>query len=93
MPSGAGSSRTRPGIAAIKETFRYVAEAGDKAVGFFYGQLFLRQPYFASCSRQPWMNSGTGCSVPSAGSWRACPRRMRWLPTSPSWVGTIEIPG
>jgi NAD(P)H-flavin reductase/hemoglobin-like flavoprotein len=33
-----------PAIAAIKETFRYVAEAGDKAVGFFYGQLFLRQP-------------------------------------------------
>ena len=34
-----------PAIAAIKETFRYVADAGDKAVGFFYGQLFLRQPY------------------------------------------------
>ena len=33
-----------PAIAAIKETFRYVAEAGDKAVGFFYGQLFVRQP-------------------------------------------------
>jgi NAD(P)H-flavin reductase/hemoglobin-like flavoprotein len=33
-----------PAIAAIRETFRYVAEAGDKAVGFFYGQLFLRQP-------------------------------------------------
>jgi NAD(P)H-flavin reductase len=33
-----------PGIAAIRETFRYVADAGDKAVGFFYGQLFLRQP-------------------------------------------------
>ena len=32
-------------IAAIKETFRYVADAGDKAVGFFYGQLFLRQPH------------------------------------------------
>ena len=31
-------------IAAIKETFRYVAEAGDKAVGYFYGQLFVRQP-------------------------------------------------
>jgi NAD(P)H-flavin reductase len=34
-----------PAIAAIKETFRYVAEAGDTAVGFFYGQLFLRQPH------------------------------------------------
>jgi NAD(P)H-flavin reductase/hemoglobin-like flavoprotein len=34
-----------PAIAAIKETFRYVAEAGDKSVGFFYGQLFLRQPH------------------------------------------------
>jgi NAD(P)H-flavin reductase/hemoglobin-like flavoprotein len=33
-----------PAIAAIRETFRYVADAGDKAVGFFYGQLFLRQP-------------------------------------------------
>jgi len=34
-----------PAIAAIKETFRYVAEAGDKSVGFFYGQLFVRQPH------------------------------------------------
>jgi NAD(P)H-flavin reductase len=34
-----------PAVAAIRETFRYVADAGDKAVGFFYGQLFLRQPY------------------------------------------------
>jgi NAD(P)H-flavin reductase len=34
-----------PAIVAIKETFRYVADAGDKAVGFFYGQLFLRQPH------------------------------------------------
>ena len=33
-----------PAIAAIKETFRYVADAGDKAVGFFYAQLFLRRP-------------------------------------------------
>ena len=33
-----------PAVAAIRETFRYVADAGDKAVGFFYGQLFLRQP-------------------------------------------------
>ncbi len=46
MPS---RSRRQPGpiraIAAIRETFRYVAEAGDRAVGFFYGQLFLRQPH------------------------------------------------
>jgi NAD(P)H-flavin reductase/hemoglobin-like flavoprotein len=34
-----------PAIAAIRETFRYVADAGDKAVGFFYGQLFLHQPH------------------------------------------------
>jgi NAD(P)H-flavin reductase/hemoglobin-like flavoprotein len=34
-----------PTIAAIRETFRYVADAGDKAVGFFYGQLFLHQPH------------------------------------------------
>jgi NAD(P)H-flavin reductase len=34
-----------PAITAIRETFRYVAEAGDRAVGFFYGQLFLRQPH------------------------------------------------
>jgi len=34
-----------PAIAAIRETFRYVAEAGDKAVGYFYGQLFLRRPH------------------------------------------------
>ena len=33
-----------PAIAAVRETFRYVAEAGDKAVGFFYGQMFVRQP-------------------------------------------------
>ena len=33
-----------PAIVAIRETFRYVADAGDKAAGFFYGQLFLRQP-------------------------------------------------
>jgi NAD(P)H-flavin reductase/hemoglobin-like flavoprotein len=34
-----------PAIAAIRETFRYIADAGDKAVGYFYGQLFLRQPH------------------------------------------------
>ena len=41
---GQGPAEADPAIAAIKDTFRYVAEAGDKAVGFFYGQLFLRQP-------------------------------------------------
>jgi NAD(P)H-flavin reductase/hemoglobin-like flavoprotein len=40
-PAAAGPD---PAIAAIRETFRYVAEAGDKAVGFFYGQMFVRQP-------------------------------------------------
>jgi NAD(P)H-flavin reductase/hemoglobin-like flavoprotein len=41
VPGPAGPD---PAIAAIRETFRYVAEAGDKAVGFFYGQMFVRQP-------------------------------------------------
>jgi NAD(P)H-flavin reductase/hemoglobin-like flavoprotein len=40
-PAAAGPD---PAIAAIRETFRYVADAGDKAVGFFYGQMFVRQP-------------------------------------------------
>jgi NAD(P)H-flavin reductase/hemoglobin-like flavoprotein len=40
-PAAAGPD---PAIAAIRETFRYVADAGDKAVGFFYGQMFARQP-------------------------------------------------
>jgi NAD(P)H-flavin reductase len=40
-PAAAGPD---PAIAAIRETFRYVAEAGDKAVGYFYGQMFVRQP-------------------------------------------------
>ena len=43
VPENAGAGPD-PAIAAIKETFRYVADAGDKAVGFFYGQLFLRRP-------------------------------------------------
>lgn len=33
-----------PAIAAIRETFRYVTEAGDEAVGYFYAWLFLRRP-------------------------------------------------
>jgi NAD(P)H-flavin reductase/hemoglobin-like flavoprotein len=48
-PAAAGPGQAAagpdPAIAAIRETFRYVAEAGDRAVGFFYGQLFLRQPH------------------------------------------------
>jgi NAD(P)H-flavin reductase/hemoglobin-like flavoprotein len=44
VPEQAGAGPD-PAIAAIRETFRYVAEAGDRAVGFFYGQLFLRQPH------------------------------------------------
>lgn len=35
---------TDSAIAAIKETFRYIADAGDKAVGFFYGELFVLEP-------------------------------------------------
>jgi NAD(P)H-flavin reductase/hemoglobin-like flavoprotein len=45
QPEPGGPWEPDPAIAAIKETFRYVADAGDKAVGFFYGQLFLRQPH------------------------------------------------
>ena len=33
-----------PAIAAIRQTFRYVADAGDEAVGYFYAWLFLRRP-------------------------------------------------
>jgi NAD(P)H-flavin reductase len=39
------AAKPDPPIAVIKETFRHVADGGDKAVGFFYGQLFLRQPH------------------------------------------------
>jgi NAD(P)H-flavin reductase/hemoglobin-like flavoprotein len=31
-------------IAAVRETFRYLAEAGDDAVGYFYAWLFVRHP-------------------------------------------------
>lgn len=31
-------------IAVIRDTFRYIDAAGDRAVRFFYGQLFARQP-------------------------------------------------
>lgn len=33
-----------PVIAAIRDTFRYIDAAGDRALRFFYGQLFARQP-------------------------------------------------
>jgi NAD(P)H-flavin reductase/hemoglobin-like flavoprotein len=42
---GQAAAGPDPAIAAIRETFRYVADAGDQAVGFFYAQLFLRQPH------------------------------------------------
>jgi NAD(P)H-flavin reductase/hemoglobin-like flavoprotein len=42
--AGQPSAVPDPAIAAVRETFRYVTDAGDKAVGFFYGQLFLHQP-------------------------------------------------
>jgi NAD(P)H-flavin reductase/hemoglobin-like flavoprotein len=33
-----------PAIAAIRDTFTHVANAGDEAVGYFYAWLFLRRP-------------------------------------------------
>jgi NAD(P)H-flavin reductase/hemoglobin-like flavoprotein len=33
-----------PAIVSIRETFAIVAQAGDKAAGFFYGRLFARYP-------------------------------------------------
>jgi len=33
-----------PAIAAIRDTFSHVANAGDEAVGYFYAWLFLRRP-------------------------------------------------
>jgi NAD(P)H-flavin reductase/hemoglobin-like flavoprotein len=33
-----------PAIAAIRDTFAHVAQAGDEAVGYFYAWLFLRRP-------------------------------------------------
>jgi len=41
---GEGAVAGDPAVGAIRDTFRYVTEAGDKAVGYFYAQLFLRDP-------------------------------------------------
>ena len=38
------SPLTEPAVAAIRSTFAIVAEAGDAVPGYFYGQLFARQP-------------------------------------------------
>jgi NAD(P)H-flavin reductase/hemoglobin-like flavoprotein len=43
--AGRAAPAADPAITAIRETFRYLSDAGDKAAGFFYGQLFLRQPH------------------------------------------------
>jgi NAD(P)H-flavin reductase/hemoglobin-like flavoprotein len=40
----APSPLTEPAVAAIRSTFAIVAEAGDAVPGYFYGQLFARQP-------------------------------------------------
>jgi NAD(P)H-flavin reductase/hemoglobin-like flavoprotein len=39
---------TEPAVAAIRSTFAIVAEAGDAVPGYFYGQLFARQPHLRS---------------------------------------------
>jgi NAD(P)H-flavin reductase/hemoglobin-like flavoprotein len=38
------SALTEPAVVAIRSTFAIVAEAGDAVPGYFYGQLFVRQP-------------------------------------------------
>ena len=45
-PAAAASSAplAEPAVAAIRSTFAIVAEAGDAVPGYFYGQLFARQP-------------------------------------------------
>jgi NAD(P)H-flavin reductase/hemoglobin-like flavoprotein len=35
---------TEPAVAAVRSTFAIVAEAADKVPGYFYGQLFARDP-------------------------------------------------
>ena len=44
-PADASSpALTEPAVVAIRSTFAIVAEAGDAVPGYFYGQLFARQP-------------------------------------------------
>jgi len=42
--AAASGDGTDAGIAAIRRTFASVAAAGDAAVGYFYAQLFVRDP-------------------------------------------------
>ncbi len=45
VPAAAtASAGPDPAIVAIRDTFRYVADAGDEAVAYFYAWLFLKQP-------------------------------------------------
>ena len=44
-PAGAtAEAGPDPAIVAIRDTFRYVADAGDEAVAYFYAWLFLKRP-------------------------------------------------
>ncbi len=42
--AAAAPELNEPAVAAIRSTFAIVAEAGDAVPGYFYGQLFARQP-------------------------------------------------
>lgn len=44
QPAAASTQPSDPPIAAIRETFALVAEAGDDAAGYFYSSLFVRHP-------------------------------------------------
>ena len=44
QPEAAGSPAPNPAVAAIRETFAFVANAGDKAVAHFFAWLFVRHP-------------------------------------------------
>ena len=44
MPRPTPVGLTEPAVAAVRSTFAIVAEAADKVPGYFYGQLFARDP-------------------------------------------------
>jgi NAD(P)H-flavin reductase/hemoglobin-like flavoprotein len=44
QPTPADSPPVDPAIAAVRETFGFVAAAGDDAAGYFYAWLFVRHP-------------------------------------------------
>lgn len=44
QPEQAAEPAPNPSVAAIRETFTFVANAGDKAVAYFYSWLFVRHP-------------------------------------------------